>query len=318
MKYFKELINEISKEDIIDYYNNQNHTQKECTEYFGIGYNMLIRLLKYYDIHKDGDKHIELIRKSKLERYGDCNYNNRDKAAKTCQDKYGVDNIFKDTDKIKQSYLDKLGVDHPMHRKDIKDKVISKHDYSVIIPKSRQTYFDRTGYDNPSKNPECIKKNLRTRLAHGVFNTPGESNLERRAEKILNRMFNSVKHKYRDIRYGRESGYLFECDFYIPELDLFIEINAHPSHGKHPFDQASSQDLDLKESLTKSDKRWDKAMLDTWVYRDVEKLNCALKNNLNYIIIYPYTELNKNIEFNNPQYSKLIKKFFKKLITKKS
>ena len=317
MKYFNDIIKDIRKEDIVEYYNNQNHTLNESAIHFNLSWGMFIRVLKYYNIRKDKDKHAEMIKKVKEERYGDPNYNNRDAAKTTCLRKYGVDNPFKDKEKIKTSYIEKLGVDHPMHREDIVEKCISKKDYAESTAKGAATYYKKTGFTNPSKNPECIKKNLQTRIAHGVFNSPSTSNIERRCEKILIRKFGDVKLHYRDNRYSRATGYLFECDFYIPKEDLFIELNGHPSHYKHPYNSADDADVRLRESLSHSNKKWDKLVLETWALRDVEKMECAKSHSLNYIVIYPYTSLSENLKFNDKKYEDLIKYIFNKIVIKR-
>lgn len=312
MQYFKDLIKEISKEDILQYYNEENHTIEESSKYFGVSFGMFIRILKYYGIHKDKDKHMEQIRKTKTERYGDRNYNNRDRAKETCLERYGVDNPFKDKERIKNSYIEKLGVDHPMHDAKIANKSISKHDYKEIYRKSVKTYFNKTGYTNPSYNPDSIKKNLQTRIANGVFNSPGESIVERKFERILIRKFGEVKTHFRDDRYARSTGYMFECDFYIPSEDLFIELNAHPSHGKHPFVGDKSDNV-LLEKLRKNVTPWNNKVMETWTIRDVEKLSIAKENRLNYIVLYPKTSIFDNVSFNDAKYKDLITYLIKKL-----
>ena len=312
MQYFKDLIKEISKEDILQYYNEENHTIDESSKYFGVSFGMFIRILKYYGIHKDKDKHVEQIKKTKSDKYGDENYNNRDKAKETCLEKYGVDNPFKDREKIVISYLEKLGVDHPMQDAEIAERCASNHDYEEIHRKGVETYFVKTGYTNPSYNPESIKKNLQTRIANGVFDSPGESNVEKRFEKILKRKFGEVKTHYRDSRYARGTGYMFECDFYIPSKDLFIELNAHPSHGKHPFVGSESDNL-LLEELKRNTTPWNNKVIETWTQRDVEKMVVAKQNKLNYIVIYPKTSIFDNVSFNDAKHKELITYLIKKL-----
>ena len=112
----------ISKEEIYDYYINQNHTLKESIDYFNISTGKFLEYLKYYDIKKPKSISNQLSKQTKLEKYGDENYNNRERAKETCLEKYGVDNPFKDTEHMKQAYLNSLGVEHPMKLKEIKDK----------------------------------------------------------------------------------------------------------------------------------------------------------------------------------------------------
>lgn len=310
----KQIINtdEITNEEIERYYNEENHSQRECAQYFNLSVGMFIDLLKKRNIKKDKQKHTEMIKKRKMELYGDPNYNNRDSAKQTCMEKYGVDNPFKDKEKIKQSYLDH-GYDHPMHNEEILQKNMKDRDYSKIIDKCHKTYFERTGYDNPGKNPECIKKGLETKIKNGVYDSPGTSNIERRLEKILKRKFENVISHYRDSRYARESGYQFECDFYIPEEDLFIELNAYPTHSDHPFNINEEKDVEESLRLKDSDKYWEVDRYNTWVVRDFEKINYARKNNLNYIILYPTNSIFNNQNFNDKKYKDLIKYLLLKL-----
>lgn len=313
MKYFNDIIKEISKEDIIEYYINQNNYIEDCAKYFNISYGMFIRLLKYYEIKKDKKLSSELCKKTKLEKYGTSSYNNRLKAKSTCLQKYGFDNPFKDKNKIQNSYINKLGVIHPMKNEQIKKKVISKLNYDEIHKKGKITYKQITGFSNPMQNPDVKKKNLESRINSGTFDSPNTSGIERRLEKILIRKFGDIKTHYRDSRYSRNTGYLFECDFYIPSEDLFIELNAHPTHNNRPY-RNTQEDLEEINSLKVSNKCWDKNLLETWAIRDVEKQNCAKNNNLNYIVLYPSNTITQNINFNKSEYKELITYLLKKLL----
>lgn len=309
-------IYEVTNEEIEQYYNEENHSQYECAEHFGVKVGVFIRQLKKRGIKKDLSKHTEMIKLSKERKYGDPNYNNREKASETCLERYGVDNLFKDTQMMRDSYINKLGCDHPMHNEEIKKKVVEHSDYKSRIEKSRETYKKKTGYDNPSKNPECIKKMLRSKIENGCYSSPGTSNLERRLEKILNRKFDNVISKYRDTRYQRDTGYMYECDFYIPSEDLFIELNAHPSHHICPFNKNSDEHIALAEKYKNSDKKWENVIYESWVHRDTEKMECAIKNRLNYIVLYPTNTIFNNNRFNDKKYSDLIEYLIRKLNNK--
>ena len=82
--------------------------------------------------------------------------------------------------------------------------------------------------------------------------------------------------------------YPYRCDFYIVCDNLYIELNAHWTHGGGPFDE---NDDECKKQLNewvekaKTSKFYQKA-IEVWTSRDVEKLLCAKKNNLNFITIY--------------------------------
>lgn len=89
-------------------------------------------------------------------------------------------------------------------------------------------------------------------------------------------------------QYYDEERYPFSCDFYIPSEDLFIELNRHPAHGPHPFNKDNPDDIKLLESLKNDTKnpKWSSMIVDVWSVRDVNKLQTAIKNNLNYLTIY--------------------------------
>ena len=287
---------EFTKEALYYYYIEQNLSQKEVAQLYNCKVCRICKELKKFNITKDISKRIE-------------------KYKKTCLEKYGVDNPFKDTKKIKESYIKKLGVEHPMKDKQIANKVYSKINYKESIRKGRETDFKRTGYDNPSHNPECLKKGIETKIKNGDYDSPKTSHQEDRLEKLLKRKFTNVVRQYRDTRYARNTGYMFECDFYIPEEDLFIELNAYPSHYTHPYDDAIKKDVELKEKLQKSNKKWDNVVYDTWCIRDVEKITIAKKNKLNYIVLYPSSSIYLNKKYNDNKYSKLVEYLIKKLNT---
>lgn len=99
-------------------------------------------------------------------------------------------------------------------------------------------------------------------------------------------------------QYKDKERYPFYCDFYIEELDLFIEMNFHWSHGKHPFDKYSSEDIStLNEWLEKSNtSKYFSNSIEVWTKRDVNKRLIAAKNNLNYIELFDEEDVKKLLE----------------------
>jgi len=79
--------------------------------------------------------------------------------------------------------------------------------------------------------------------------------------------------------------YPFRCDFYIESLDLYIEVNAHWTHGSNAF-EGTPEDLEiLKQWRSKQSKYYNNAIA-VWTKRDVEKRDLAKKHNINYIEIF--------------------------------
>ena len=90
------------------------------------------------------------------------------------------------------------------------------------------------------------------------------------------------------LRNHKEERYPFYCDFYIKCEDLFIELNAHWTHGGQPYDP---NDDFCKTQLAKWQEKAKTSQffanaIDTWTVRDVRKANVAKENNLNYKVIY--------------------------------
>lgn len=103
--------------------------------------------------------------------------------------------------------------------------------------------------------------------------------------------FPSVKRQYKDnIRYP------WRCDFYIPELDYFIEVQGYYTHGDHPFDSQSQSDLNL---VQKYKERYGPncQAITIWTIKDVEKRECVQKNNLKFKEIWTLDEGKKFIDF---------------------
>ena len=97
--------------------------------------------------------------------------------------------------------------------------------------------------------------------------------------------------KFSDIRYQYKSKeYPFNCDFYIPCLNLYIEYQEHWSHGKHPFNASNIQDK-LKVTLwNKKCTKYYKNAINTWTVRDPLKRKTAKDNGLNWIEFFTFEE----------------------------
>lgn len=90
------------------------------------------------------------------------------------------------------------------------------------------------------------------------------------------------------LRRYKEERYPFYCDFYIVEDDLFIELNAHWTHGGKPFnpdDKDCQEKLAIWKEKAKQSKFYENA-IKTWTERDVKKQQVAKENHLNYKVIY--------------------------------
>ena len=212
------------------------------------------------------------------------------KTKQTLLERYGVDNPQKSQlirNKTKQTCLERYGVDNPLKVKKIRERI-------------KQTCLERYGTNTFAQSekykqwllehPEIIKewntKAYNTKKKNGTLGGP-QSKQEDLSYKIL-------KEKYPDvIRQYRSELYPFNCDFYIPSLDLYIECQYYPTHGNHPFNPNNKDDIKYIKYLDNS-----KFGSNIWIINDPMKRNTAKQNNLNYLEFFNINELkewlNKN------------------------
>lgn len=239
--------------------------------------------------------------KTMMEKYGCLSFTNIDKVKKTKLKKYGDENYNNQT-KREETCLEKYGVKHHNQCKEISNKISTKKKTRETQEKYENTMLEKYGNTNVNLVPEIKEKYKQTLLKnYGVTNplknidiynkhimTMKENNSFRKS-KDEEELYKQLCEKYGQddvIRQYKDERYPYNCDFYIKSKDLFIEVNIHPSHGKHPFDKNNQEDILLLEKLKKDNSDWSKMIIDVWTIRDVEKLECAKRNNLNYETIY--------------------------------
>ena len=276
---------------------------------------------------KCSHKYTAQISKNKcLTLYGIDNYakleTSKQKYKETCLKKYGVESYYQSNEfkeKSKKTCLKKYGVEHNLQIPQIHQKGIEKSQSSESINKRNNTIFKKYGVDNISKSPLIKRKKENTFLKHyGVKNifcckeiksicNFGEAREKMYITKKKNHTFNTsipesesyllLKEKYPDvIRQYRSDVYPYNCDFYIPELDLYIECNYHWTHGYKLFEGNYEDNIKLEKWKQKNTKYYNNAIY-TWTDLDIRKYNIAKKNNLNYKIFYNINDF-KNWLFN--------------------
>lgn len=216
------------------------------------------------------------------------------KIENTCLKKYGVKNPFQSTtikDKIKQNNIKKYGVEYTLQSSIIRDKI-------------KNTCIQKYGVDHIWKS-EIIKNNIKhTNLKlygteniaqsqyyidickkHNVFKY---SKLENELYDILISLFS----EHDIVRQYKSDVYPYKCDFYLKSYNLYIEYHGSWFHNYHRFNKTSDIDKRILDMfINKNKKSYDMA-IKTWTFYDPMKLDTAIKNNLNYFVIYP------NIDFN--------------------
>ena len=118
---------------------------------------------------------------------------------------------------------------------------------------------------------------------------PNTSKNEDLIYKLLKELFEDVKRHY------VSKLYPYHCDFYIPEIDLYIEYNGHWTHGKEPYIGTNEQNNTLFNWNSKLGPSYKKA-IDTWTKRDVLKRKTAKDNGLNYLEFFTMDEFNRWFE----------------------
>lgn len=112
-----------------------------------------------------------------------------------------------------------------------------------------------------------------------------------------------------NINYIREyysDQYPYSCDFYIKDSNLYIELHCSSFHNYHFYgefitDNKYKQELEEKSKLSK----WYKTKLDVWTKADIEKRDYAIKQNLNYIILWNQSQIDKffKLYLNNTKFN---------------
>lgn len=228
------------------------------------------------------------MEKANLERFGVVNaMQNKEisnRSQQTREELYGgCGNASKKSQKrYKETLLKKYGVDNPMKSEDIQESF-------------KNSLFEKYGVYYTPQIPGITEKISRTKRLNHTF---GTSQIENLFEHYLKD--NNIEYEYQ----YKCDRYPFNCDFYIKEYDLFIEIQANWCHGFCAFDKNNEYCVE-KLNIWKSKKtKFYENAIETWTIRDVKKRNIAKENNLNYLEIF-----SNNIDEVIHEYAKAINKF---------
>ena len=242
------------------------------------------------DCYTKTEEYIEKSKKTYIQKYGTDNFTKTEeykiKREQISLEKYGVTDYSKSDiviDNIKKSKIKNHGTTSYINLEKAKQTCLERYgvdSYSKTeeyIQKIKQTNIERYGVDSYSKTEEYKIRSYKTKKQNNTFNS---SLIEKQFEAYLKE--NNINYK---TQYKSEL-YPFFCDFYLPDSDLYLEINAHWTHGGHPFDSTSKEDqLQLETWKSKNTKFYYNA-IEIWTKRDVLKRETAKKNNLNYIEVF--------------------------------
>ena len=185
---------EVNRDLLYHYYVEENHNIEETANLMNLKQRTIQRAIKEFDFNKDKsiiqkqrvtnlkekygvenvyqlDKSKDKCKQTKLERYGDENFNNSEKQKQTMLDKYGVTcgyNTGVAESTIRNNHHGNMGY----AAKDIKVKIIN-------------TMNDRYGVEYPMQNDEILAKSIETQKMknNGVLAWNTEKALNTRINK---------------------------------------------------------------------------------------------------------------------------------------
>lgn len=211
----------------------------------------------------------------------------------TCQERYGTDfwtqseegrqvlHELMSSEKMRGRVADGYKAVYGMHYMQTREgRKKAKNASPYRIDGLRRKY----NVTSPMKLKEVVQKGWATKLQNGTAST---SKPEQVLYELLCNMFGQgdVLTQYKDAE-----RYPFHCDFYVKSLDLFIELNAHWSHGGHWFDPCNGDDLALlalwQDRFSETGSAYYAAAIVTWTQRDLLKRETAARNHLNYIVFW--------------------------------
>lgn len=236
------------------------------------------------------------VSNTKLKHFNDSNYNNREKAKVTTLERYGTDNYTKTEEyniKTIKTNLERYGTKYYTQTKEYLEKVkqTNLEKYRVeniaqvekIKAKIKSTMLKKYGVENPSQVSTIQDKKFKTMHKNNSFNI---SKPEEEIATLLTAKFLQIKRQYKSEKYP------FACDFYVPELDLYIEYQGTWTHGKEPYNEQNKEHMQLllkwREKANTS-KFYNNA-INVWTIKDPLKRKIAKENGLNWLEFFTFEQ----------------------------
>ena len=203
----------------------------------------------------------------------------------TSQSRYGVDHpsqraSFKRS--MAQYMLD------PENQRRIRAKTVSTNQERYGVAYFTQLPEHRLEQSRRMNDPSHQRRILSAKRKNGTLSTSSsEDALYGLLVEYADQHGMTVVRQYRD-----EKRYPFAVDFYIPERDLFIELNGSWSHGGHWYEADREMDQKTVQTWLKKGKKskYYRVALETWTQRDVRKREAARQAELNYVTLWDGSE----------------------------
>lgn len=197
----------------------------------------------------------------------------------------------------------RYGVDHPSQTPDARAAQRQRAEQygKQWAEKARQTSIERYGFPSWTMREESRReiskrmssarvqqRSLATKKRNATLATSSsEDALHELLVEYADQLGMTVVRQHRD-----EDRYPFAVDFYIPERDLFIELNGSWSHGGHWYESDREMDQKTVQTWRKKGKKSQYYLnaLGTWTERDVRKREAARDAQLNYVTLWDGSE----------------------------
>ena len=217
----EELVNTITREELYKCWVIDNLTYPQMINHFGLKKRWeLTYLLRYYEFPRKDSKLIgKSSSKAQKETWNNKSQEEKDIWSEKCrQVELNLSEEIKNTKSEKyKSYWYNL----------------SDEERDVINSKRRESC--QKAWEDPS-------------VAQRQHETTNKNRLEQKGKLCRTiaeqKMYDFLITQFDDVVYDKkiDDRYPNFVDFYIPSLDLFIELNAHPAHGRLPFNKMSFEE----------------------------------------------------------------------------
>ena len=293
-------------EDIKYLFLELNLSREECAKICNCNPEKVKIVCQKNKLSKTKEQRTELRRRTTLEKYGCINVSQnktiKEKKKQTTLENYGVENPAQSKEiynKIKETCIDRYGVESPSSLEETKQKIRESCLKRYGVKNIMQVFTAKESTESESTEeviskealeikqkiinniPNMVANIVKTKKKNNSFNT---SCIEDKLYKILCKRFSVIR------QYSNEQ-YPFSCDFYLPELDLYIEYNGTWTHGGFPYEDNDICNRQLTRWKEKAkDSKFYKNAIYTWIDLDVRKRNTAKENKLNWLCFYTEKE----------------------------
>ena len=235
--------------------------------------------------HTDEEKQsiINKRKQTKLKKYGDENYNNTKKQQETMVEKYG--GVGFSSEQVMKKYKETMRDRY--RNENYRNSELGK---LTSVEKYGQTHYSKTQThkENMKKFWGDISEQTRQQFKDKQYLTKKKNN-SFHTSSIEDKLYDwFVENNINIIKHYKSELYPYCCDFYLPDYDLYLEIQGTWTHGPHPFDENNPDDLKLMDEwmeLSMGSLYYQNAVTN-WTQRDVMKRNTAKQNKINYLEVF--------------------------------